>query len=353
MSGIGFGTLNGRQLDVFADTLFSLGETPERLDYFLQSTNTGTIQDVPTNADLRQIAFRLASHYDKRHELEPIWDAMQEQWPKAPKVLALEARIQALGPAKPADFTNKRSDDALQRMIGNSAFGDPLIFADNIIRTVSTLCQIRSRKITGAPVFGTGFLIGADLLLTAHHVLSDVWSGQVPAEDVTFTFGLVNSIEGVSATMNCRLGDDWRIMAQPHAPSDVDHRVATLPGADELDFALVRLDRPIGLDRGFISLKHMAPRPDGVPANTLVMVMQHPEGQVLRHSQGVVIGQAPPYRLRYNASTKSGASGALVLDEALRPLALHHAGDPYGPLDPVYNQGVPLADIAAILPNIA
>ena len=118
----------------------------------------------------------------------------------------------------------------------------------------------------------------------------------------------------------------------------------------------MRLDRPAGAEevagepRGWFDLAAAAPpdRQDGI-----VFVLQHPQGEPLKQSIGVLQPSESPVRMRYDADTKPGSSGALVLDQQLEPVALHHAGDPSSRIRAHFNQGIPLTRIRTALGSVS
>ena len=208
---------------------------------------------------------------------------------------------------------------------------------------------------------GTGFLVGKDLLLTAYHVVEPLIDWQTRQatnkkwarpEDVRLRFDYAKReneapiYEGTLFT----LAPKWDIALSPY--SKADSLTGLLPGADELDFALVRVAgapgaQPVGgqgvpgaTKRGWIEIPADPAWP--VPDRAMY-ILQHPEGQPLK--------LAPPDRIiglndnntrvRYRVNTLSGSSGSPCFSANLDLIALHH----YGREDE-FNQGVPLAAIA-------
>jgi V8-like Glu-specific endopeptidase len=134
-----------------------------------------------------------------------------------------------------------------------------------------------------------------------------------------------------------KLGADWHVASAPYSAADTQEDGQ--PTAGELDFALLRLAAPAGDKLGWFKLRDTAPN----AADTIVFVLQHPEGKPLKQSIGILHQSKTPMRLRYDADTEPGSSGAAVLDQRLELVALHHAGDPNYKTQARYNQGVPVA----------
>src|SRR5262249_3087417 len=95
---------------------------------------------------------------------------------------------------------------------------------------------------------GTGFLVGPDAVLTNYHVLESVLKGASPPASATFRFDykvLSNGsrLEGTSIGLD---SSEWNAAASP--PSAAERTLnpdEPPPTAQELDFALVKLARPV------------------------------------------------------------------------------------------------------------
>jgi chaperonin GroEL len=218
---------------------------------------------------------------------------------------------------------------------------------------ISTDAQRRVAMLQrfGRPV-GTGFLVGPDLLLTAAHVLE---SPTLPPP----TGGLMavfDFVEGSSASpaetgVRVRVAEflDGRLPAASEAnPFAKGHGV--IP-ADRLDFALLRLARPVPdfvderglvIERGYYQLE---PETYAFARAGLLVVFQHPLGELQRESviTGRVESVAEGRRVRYQANTTKGSSGSPVIDGWGRLVAVHHFSSGGR------NQGVPISAIATAL----
>jgi len=84
-----------------------------------------------------------------------------------------------------------------------------------------------------------------------------------------------------------------------------------------------------------------------VAAGNQVFLLQHPAGKPQQLTVGTVKSfNGTGTRVRYDANSKKGSSGAPLFNADLQLVALHHAHDPNDP--PAWNQGVPLAAIQKI-----
>jgi hypothetical protein len=336
---IDFLKLSGPQLGLIADTLAEFTRTADGLGYFLARNGFGSAQDSPANLTFPELTFEVATRASARGTLKPMLDRLAALYPESPHLRALSGRLEALSPIV---LPGGDPEEALQWMMSNSEFGSPLLLADKLVSTCAKLCLVRAPGRKGT-AHGTGFLVGHDLVLTAAHVVSRVIGGRAEPQEINLTFGLVEAVAGFMNVENVAVVKHGVVCSQPHSPSDVGVDTSSSPSDRELDFALLRIARPIGEVRGYIDLlgvQEMADRPK------FVTILQHPEGRALAQSLGLTVDPAVPHRLRYQASTLKGSSGGLVLDGELNAVALHHAGDPAGPLQPRFNQGVPLWEIA-------
>ena len=181
--------------------------------------------------------------------------------------------------------------------------------------------------------FGTGVLVGSDLMLTNQHVIAEIQARSVEAASVCCQFDRLG--DGQSSA-EVRLAENWCLDSSPPAQSDAFLQ-GPPPTRDELDYALVRLERPVGTDpaadgsqRGWVEV---AADPPPFEARDVILVVQHPaeirDGQegIQRITFGTVLGfEAEGLRLRHDANTTAGSSGSPAFTFDLRCAALHHAG---------------------------
>jgi hypothetical protein len=206
---------------------------------------------------------------------------------------------------------------------------------------------------------GTGFLVGKDLVLTNQHVIAPIVKGAVARQDVTCRFDYRQAIDGTPVVRETIVGlhdTKWLEDSRPPSQADEDPQLGE-PGAEEFDYALVRLadavgDLPIGgatadpqaAPRGWIDGTANAP---AVVQGNQLFLLQHPAGDALQLS----IGSVEKFnnggtRMRHTANSRTGSSGAPCLNADLQLVALHHAHDPAFP--PKWNQAVPFGLIQAV-----
>ncbi|WP_433293010.1 trypsin-like serine peptidase [Actinoplanes sp. CA-030573] len=223
-----------------------------------------------------------------------------------------------------------------------AGFQDPEDFGRKLQQNIRRTCYIEV-DTPRRKVHGTGFLVGPDLVLTNHHVLADVLTGQAPPSSVRFRFGyrvVGDEVDrGREATLAAR---KWNVASSPP-----ERQRPRRKGAERLDYALVRLNAPVGRDRdassptgvrGWMSLRSAA-GPAG-PRHQL-LILQHPNGGPLKMAMapdGIV--DLRGNRLTHRVNTLGGSSGAPCLDFDFTLLGLHRSG-----FDEHRNEAVPVQAI--------
>lgn len=256
-------------------------------------------------------------------------------------------RALALGAGVVAEALAERARDPLEKILTDLQIADAALWAADYHAMMGRVALVE----TGSRGSGTGFLIGPDLLVTNWHVVKCVADGAVATGDVTVRFDYWRPPGGLADRFtDVKLATDWLVDHSPWSQADVVAGSTALPAVDELDYAVLRLARPVGSDdrdgapRGWVAL----PRETKVAPGQSVLILQHPSGHPLRLAfDGVLSVNANGTRVRYRTNTLPGSSGSPCFDQNWSLLALHHAGDPR--LAPVYNEGVPAAAIRSLL----
>ncbi|WP_433795957.1 trypsin-like peptidase domain-containing protein [Actinoplanes sp. CA-252034] len=271
--------------------------------------------------------------------------AAHERRPKNPVLAAI---ADDLGLTAGGARLDNPTGQPLQLLIqANAQFITPALFAQRLPVLEGRICWI---AIPGGG--GTGFLVGPDLLLTNEHVIRPILDGRVGASQVRCWFdhrmSLGNAGLPQKKITEVALAGDWLVDSRP--PSTFDWTPALGDaGPEETDSALIRLadpvgDMPVGSSsdpadpvRGWIRYEAGTP----LAVGKQVFLLQHPEGEPLQLTIGTVTAfNNAGTRVRYDANSKNGSSGAPCFDADLRLVALHHAHDPGFP--PAWNQAVPI-----------
>jgi Trypsin-like peptidase domain/Effector-associated domain 1 len=236
---------------------------------------------------------------------------------------------------------------SLERM-ASAAGSDLGVWAARMSEIGEATCQIEV-QLDHEKIFGTGFLVADDLVLTNYHLVKDHILGNKDPARIGCRFDYAMDVEGRNPGELVPLvsAPTWLAAYSPHDEADFS---GTGGGtADHLDFALLRLNKAVGkqdmgngLRRGRIKF---ANPPSPIPvADDPVFIVQYPRDKPLTMSVGTVLGMGDGgARLRYEASTEGGSSGSAVFDEQSRLVALHQIGDSY------YNQGILIGKIVAMV----
>jgi hypothetical protein len=265
--------------------------------------------------------------------------------PDNPLLIELEA---ALSPTAPM---------SLEKVVDvRSTFMDVDEFGKRFSQIERALCAVEDEDGNG---YGSGFLVGPDLVLTNYHVVQKVIGNPDPKLRCRFDFKVVGDYIQPGLTVD--LVAKWLVGHRKYGSADVTVGLNSwLP--DQLDFAVLRLAESVGNKpvvegssvRHWIDLGRLGTLPHKGDA---IYVFQHPQdltaaGRKLmpaKSSPGRVLDiVGDGMRMRHSARTHPGSSGSLCVDSQLAPVALHHAGDPQDWPDyrGQYNQAIPLSLIA-------
>lgn len=244
----------------------------------------------------------------------------------------------------------------LERVVrDNSDFSDIATFLARLSALEGQTCRI---ELAGSPprALGTGFLVGADLVMTNQHVIDGLAAdaGMICRFDYLVDAGGVRVREGVAVPV----AQDWLVQERPPDPADESLAEDDIPAADNLDFALIRLSRPLGAlprsgeegpdnpPRGWIGIDpalHAGESDD-------LFILQHPEGAPLKLGVGRLTAlHGAGLRWRHDVATEPGSSGSPVFNRKLDLIGLHHAGDPNYFRTAAFNQAIPMDRIVGWL----
>lgn len=345
--------LRGQDIEALSDALRK-AFTVQRLRELFAIRLDRRLEDYSLGADYKEIVFDVIMAAEAEGWTAELVVAARQSNPGNAALQAFAERVQ-LGSSLPT----------LERIVkADNPFLDVERFRTRLGEIEAQVCRIEIPTPRGT-AYGTGFLIGPDLVITNHHVMDVVISGQVPPEAVVFRFDYKRLSDAVvtEGTIVRLAPGDWLVDGSP--PSRVDAERAPksgVPKPDELDYAIVRLDgspgsHPVGGKadpkapaRGWIDGR----TPVAAAPDSPLLIMQHPSAAPLKLALDMraVIGQnANGTRLTYNVNTEGGSSGAPCFDANWDLVALHHSGDP--DFDPghqaAYNEGIPFGAILQLL----
>lgn len=351
--------------EVNKDTLFyDLNEAlrdairkPDKFEYFLRTRLGKRLQEV---VSLEKNYVAVVAAVVDAAEAEG-WDealvrtALQE----VPGNVKLQTFAQQVG-LLPSTMTVTSEQEAV--VIQSNPFLDMAIWNQR-----SSDMELRICRVKTPTKYGTGFLIGPDLIMTNYHVMEDMLQEKSSSERVRFLFDhkkLANGkiLNGVSYEL---AKEDWCVDASfPSIFDSLEDSVSQAPKMDELDYVIVRTakepgneeisgkGRPNARRRGWVDLT--VPAPPIKPGFPLIIaqypVFEPTPGNLLPQplmmtldTHSVIAFNMNATRMRYKTNSEHGTSGAPCFTIQWEPVALHRGGNH------VRNDGIPLSMIQKLL----
>jgi hypothetical protein len=202
------------------------------------------------------------------------------------------------------------------------------------VRVAQAVCRVEvSSNSLKIPIYGTGFLIAPNLVLTSYHVVEAVIPGknkdnQVEAWNIKLLFSpFMKEAAAESKQISC-LAEDWLVASSP---------------TNELDYALLRIaEEPRRQD---IPRPWIQPPWGTVRKGESLFVIEHSlasEDNRAALSQKLAFGavvSVSTTRILYTANTYAGSSGAPCFTTDWQLTALHHASSLDG------NEGILITSI--------
>lgn len=348
--------LSGKQFEKLQNALlnaFPQIDELERMTRFKLEVNVHEIGF----GDLRNYAFKLIMWAQANGRLQELVIGARQSNPGNKDLFEIAQELNLA-------ITNVPSKRELQRIIRD---GNGLLeineWQSRLARIEYQVCRVEIKLNNRKHVYGTGFLIGKDVVITNYHVMKYVIEkekrmkgGQSwgDAADVVLQFDLkvVDSREnqGVAYTLE----EKWLIDASTTSPFDEEPKLGESPDKDHLDYVLLRVkgcpgDETIGKSepgapkRGWIDI---SPEPYDFHPDSAVIIIQHPRAAPLKlaiDTQSILGLNENGTRVKYRTNTEPGSSGSPCFSLNWELIALHHLGDPDFSIghQPEYNQGVP------------
>jgi Effector-associated domain 1/Trypsin-like peptidase domain len=328
--------------------------TLARFDQLLRTGLDRNREDIALGDDYEEIVFKVIKTAEAQGWTADLLAAARQAVPGNASLVAVAQDV-GIASATPE----------LERLVkAANPFLDVVRFRTGLGEIETRVCRIEV-PVDGGTSFGTGFLLGPDVVMTNCHVVQPVIDGRTPASKVVLRFDyktLANQV--VNPGRVYALADDWLIDHSPTSAVDREPEPKSgVPGEEELDYAVMRTRGTPGSDpvgaaadaggaaRGWISAPRQA---RDYVADTPLLIMQHPDAAPLKLAldmAGIIGTNANGTRLKYKVNTEGGSSGSPCFDAEWELIALHHSGDPnFDPgHTPGYNEGIPFPAILALL----
>lgn len=318
------GQMEGAQRKRFYEALIDAFPTVPALKRVVSFGMSENLEVMAGTGRLGDIAFNLIEWAESQGRTEELIVAARNENPRNLKMRRFAEEVM-LAP----------SSAELESIVLKSVkFEDVEEWRVQMIKNELCVCRVEIPVHEG---IGTGFLLGADIIMTNYHVLEEVIESHVPSSDVSLRFDYKQSAEGkvVAPGKEYRLVEkDWLVDYSP---------------ASELDYALVQVDGAPGAEP--ISGQHGAPERGWLTAKRNdfnvgdpLFIIQHPKADPLKFAVGSVTEvRSGQRRVRYTANTLAGSSGSPCFTANWELVALHRAGGSS------YNEGIPFSYILAQL----
>jgi hypothetical protein len=342
--------LNGTE---FAPLIAAFNATMSlsRFDRMLKENLDIDREDIALGNDKTEIVFRVVDEANRAGWVWKLVNAARQERPDYPVFVEYAQKV-GMAPRGLPDTSGLESIIEKSRSLLDIAR-----FRSQIGEIEGRVCRVDLRN--GAR--GTGFLVGPGLVLTNYHVVEPVIQGANAVQEISCLFDFKMSEDGTRVGSGISGAVRELVCHSPYDQEDLS-RSGTLPNADNLDYALLRLSRELGneplssrstgLDspkRGWLPLKSDAL---ALPARSPLFIVQHPQRQPMKlalDTEAVLGVNANGTRVQYRTNTDHGSSGAPCFNENWRLVALHHSGDPSW--IPTWNEGIPIWLIAAQVAN--
>lgn len=340
MPEIDFDNLNGAQIGAVVEAIAGSFNEPQ-LTMLLQISLNRNLDNIAGPGPYSYRVFQVVTASQREGFGRRLIEAVEQERRDSARVSGLRNTLGMLVLTPPKD-QSPAIDLSLEKIVRErSTMRDFGAWLDELVKIQRRICRIEGKN------YGTGFLVGEDLVLTNYHVVEPEVNGVALPSDLRFRFDYSTADGADRQGVVVRASEDWLITSSPYSAADLKP-TAGGPTSSELDFALIRLAEPIGSSsdsspaRNFIALTEKAPT---VKEGDVIFILQHPQGAPLALAAGVVEQPVPGgLRIRYDANTEGGSSGSPVFDASLTLVSMHHAGDPNW--QPTYNQGIPIGLIA-------
>ncbi len=216
----------------------------------------------------------------------------------------LDSRTDSPIPSRPIDSWRGLDNDASvqEKIIGENTLRHLYLLMRGL-RAARAVVHIALPTYRG-DLFGTGFMIAPNLLITNNHVLAQ----PDQAAQARFQFNYELDIDGKLNLQNIRLA--------------AFKRGGIFYTNQTLDFTILELDMP---PPDFIPLT-LRPTPI-CQVDDRVNIIQHPAGEAKQISmQNNRVQYADVKIVQYTTTTLPGSSGSPVMDDDFQVVAIHHSG---------------------------
>lgn len=343
------GAVDGQRLGVLADALVDAFPTVDRLERMLLYRANRHLESITTRSGVPTKVYDVLVDANSSGWLGDLVLAARESNPGNGKLARVAETFVGIPTVAPAN--------ELQGLVDRArGFMDAEAFYSGLGKAIAATCRVEVHLPGDERELGTGFLVGPDLVMTNYHVIEALVKGEADHQSVVLRFDYRRRAPGATPDRGTEyfLAPKWLVDSSPYSRFDLSpHTDSGVPGDEELDYALLRVDGTPGLDSVRKQTQDPGPRGWLTPERNVtptgkdpLLILQHPDGAPLKldvHN----FQESRGTRLRYTVNTEHGSSGSPVFDGRLRLIALHHSGD--ARVKPAFNEGIPFGAIWRLL----
>jgi len=232
--------LTGKQYQQLTKALLSAFPSQPKLAQMLRFKLEKNLNAIALGDDLTEIAYKLVVAAEAGGWTIRLIVAARESQPGNSELFAFSQQF-GLVPL------NTPSRPKLEKIIRKTnTFLDVNRWREQLGKIEAQICRIEIATSQGT-IFGTGFLLAPDVVMTNYHVMEKVILGEdgITANDVILHFNY-NKRLADGSTLNqgteYHLAQDWLIDKSPYVTENIT------PQPDELDYALLRIDGSPGTE---------------------------------------------------------------------------------------------------------
>ncbi|WP_424097397.1 effector-associated domain EAD1-containing protein [Moorena producens] len=344
--------LTGPQYQQLTNALISAFPDQQRLAQVVRFRLNKHLNSIAMGNNLQAIVFGLIEAAEAQGWVDKLILGARESNPGNPALVAIALELN-LAITLPHPLSAR---GGLEKLIKKPiSLLDVNQWREKLGQIEGQVCRVEVTNNDNSREFGTGFLIAPNVVITNYHVVKSVNVEQATSSNVILRFDYKRLGDGkvINPGKEYRLvEDDWLIDHSPYTNNP-------LPTADELDYALLRVDgvpgeEPIGKNPDPNSPKRqwikLPQEPYQFVPDTPLFILQHPKAEPLKlafDTEAIITINDNGTMVKYKTNTEPGSSGSPCFDINWNLVALHHSGDPSW--NPSYNAGSPFSAICARL----
>ena len=287
---------------------------------------------VRVDASFSQVASDVIEAGQTQGWTDRLVTAVQRTHPDNPLVASLVTRLTYLGVEGDRNLTGRSLE---QTVVEQGSLQDVSLFTTTMARLSGQVCTIEG----AGGMTGNGILVGPGLVLTAFHVVEGFMTAtaenragsDTPPFVCRFDFAL--ETDGVHQGTVVPAAADWLVHHAPYGTREPWSR-KTPPAADELDYALLRLASPVGVDtarsgsepRGWFDVNS---RSKLLKGDERIILLQLRQGSPMNIGFGRMRKVRSGTGVRHDIGPFAETSGAPCIDAEFNLVAMHQGVKDY------------------------